>query len=53
MRHRAAVGITENTDSIAIVVSEQTGEVSLAKEGELKHGLSTERLRELLETEFK
>jgi diadenylate cyclase len=52
MRHRAAVGITENTDAIAIVVSEQTGEISYTKEGELKHTLTPERLRELLEKEF-
>lgn len=52
MRHRAAVGITENTDAIAIVVSEQTGEISYSKEGELKHTLTPERLRELLEKEL-
>lgn len=52
MRHRAAVGITENTDAIAIVVSEQTGEISFAKEGELKHALTIEKLKELLEKEF-
>lgn len=52
MRHRAAVGITENTDSLAIVVSEQTGEISFSKGGELKHALTPERLRELLEKEF-
>jgi diadenylate cyclase len=52
MRHRAAVGITENTDAIAVVVSEQTGEISLSKEGDLKHGITPERLRELLEKEF-
>ncbi len=52
MRHRAAVGITENTDAIAIVVSEQTGEISFSKEGELKHTLSQDRLKELLEKEF-
>lgn len=52
MRHRAAVGITENTDAIAIVVSEQTGEISFSKEGELRHTLTMERLRELLEKEF-
>lgn len=52
MRHRAAVGITENTDAIAIVVSEQTGEISFSKEGELKHTLTPERLRELMEREF-
>ncbi len=53
MRHRAAVGITENTDAIAIVVSEQTGEISYSAEGELKHAVTVERLRELLEKEFK
>lgn len=52
MRHRAAVGITENTDALAVVVSEQTGEISYAKEGELKHTLTPDRLRELLEKEF-
>lgn len=52
MRHRAAVGITESTDSIAIVVSEQTGEISIAKEGKLMHTLTPQRLRELLEKEF-
>ncbi len=52
MRHRAAVGITENTDAIAIVVSEQTGEISYSKSLELKHTLTPERLRELLQQEF-
>ncbi len=52
MRHRAAVGITENTDAIAIVVSEQTGEISFSKGGDLKHALNPQRLRELLEKEF-
>jgi uncharacterized protein (TIGR00159 family) len=52
MRHRAAVGITENTDAIAVVVSEQTGDISFSKEGELKHSITPERLRELLEKEF-
>ena len=52
MRHRAAVGITEITDAIAIVVSEQTGEISFSKEGELKHALTPERLKEILEKEF-
>ena len=52
MRHRAAVGITENSDALAIVVSEQTGEVSFSKEGELKNSISPERLKEILEQEF-
>lgn len=51
MRHRAAVGITENTDAIAIVVSEQTGEISYSIKGELKHAMTHDRLKELLESE--
>ncbi|HET6225020.1 MAG TPA: diadenylate cyclase CdaA [Bacteroidia bacterium] len=51
MRHRAAVGITENTDALAIVVSEQTGEISFSQSAELKHTLTPERLRELLQQE--
>jgi diadenylate cyclase len=49
MRHRAAVGITENTDALAISVSEQTGAVSLTIHGEIKSNLSKERLAYLLE----
>ena len=49
MRHRAAVGITENTDALALAVSEQTGEIAFAKEGEMETGISPERLKELLE----
>ena len=48
MRHRAAVGITENTDAIAISVSEQTGEISVAIEGALIHNLTENKLREIL-----
>ena len=40
MRHRAAIGITEQTDAVAIIVSEETGHVSLAIRGELKRNLS-------------
>jgi len=53
MRHRAAVGITENSDAIAIAVSEQTGEISLTKNGELKNNLSIEQLKGLIEKEIK
>lgn len=49
MRHRAAVGITENSDALALVVSEQTGEIALAKDGRIMQGLTPEKLRELLE----
>jgi diadenylate cyclase len=53
MRHRAAAGITEGTDCVAISVSEQTGEISFAKDGNLRIGISLEVLRELLESELK
>jgi diadenylate cyclase len=53
MRHRAAVGITENTDAIAITVSEQTGAVSLTMHGEIIPDLTKERLTYLLEKNTK
>lgn len=40
MRHRAALGITEDTDSVAIIVSEQTGDINLATEGKLQEDIA-------------
>lgn len=51
-RHRAAVGVSEVTDSMTIVVSEETGRVSVAMEGGLKRAVDADALRELL-TEIK
>ena len=48
-RHRAGVGISEVTDSFTIIVSEETGSISVASHGELERGVSPERLRERLE----
>lgn len=53
MRHRAAVGITENTDAIAVSVSEQTGAVSITIDGDIKSNLSRENLIFLLEKNTK
>lgn len=49
MRHRAAAGVTESTDCIAIIVSEERGKISIAKGGKLEISLSTEQLQERLE----
>jgi diadenylate cyclase len=51
-RHRAALGISEVTDSITVVVSEETGSVSLTKNGELHRDLSPEKFKELLRSEL-
>jgi diadenylate cyclase len=47
-RHRAALGITEVTDSIAVVVSEETGSISLVERGRIIRNLDEERLRNTL-----
>lgn len=49
-RHRAAVGISQETDAVAVVVSEETGLISLAKKGRLIRGLKQEELRFQLRT---
>ena len=47
-RHRAGVGISEATDSMTVIVSEETGKISVAYHGELSRGLDAERLKEML-----
>ena len=52
-RHRAAVGITEQTDAIVIVVSEETGIISMARNGRIVRHLDERRLTALLQTLLK
>jgi len=47
-RHRAAIGITEETDALVVVVSEETGNISIAFKGRLSRGLDEERLHRML-----
>jgi diadenylate cyclase len=47
-RHRAAIGITEETDAVAVIVSEETGTISVAVGGSIERELTVERLRERL-----
>ncbi|MFZ7946961.1 diadenylate cyclase CdaA [Neobacillus sp. 19] len=51
-RHRAALGISEVTDSVTVVVSEETGNISLTKNGELHRDLKLEELKALLTSEM-
>lgn len=52
-RHRASIGITEMTDAIAVVVSEETGLISVAHSGRLIRGLDKIRLEQILKAFFK
>jgi len=52
LRHRAAAGIAEESDAIAIVVSEQRGEISVAQNGVLTINIKAQKLREILIKEF-
>ena len=52
MRHRAAVGITEESDAIAIIVSEETGKISYVKDGDLFNERTSEQLDQFLKKIF-
>ena len=52
-RHRAGVGITEQTDAVAVIVSEETGSIGLAIDGRLRRNLTEEQLRRRLQAVFR
>ncbi len=52
LRHRSAIGITEQTDAISVIVSEQTGKISVVKQGVVKHAVSIDELQTYLDKEF-
>jgi diadenylate cyclase len=49
-RHRAAIGLTEECDAVAVVVSEETGAISLALDGRIERAVSSDQLRDRLRT---
>jgi diadenylate cyclase len=49
-RHRAAIGVTEENDAVAIVVSEETGRISIVEDGKLEYDIDAERLRARLKS---
>lgn len=52
-RHRAGIGITEETDAIAVICSEETGAISIAVGGKIERDLTVEQLRERLSSELR
>ena len=52
-RHRAAVGVSEDSDCISLIVSEETGDVSIAKAGKLYRNISKERMINILRSNLK
>ncbi|HJX38012.1 MAG TPA: diadenylate cyclase CdaA [Anaerolineae bacterium] len=53
LRHRAALGVTEQSDALATIVSEETGAISVARQGRLVSGLDEASLRELLRSSYR
>lgn len=52
-RHRAAIGVSEVSDCISLIVSEETGDVSIAKSGKIYRGVSKERMSNILRSNLK
>src|SRR5690606_21387253 len=52
LRHRAGLGSSENSDTVAFIVSEETGDISVAVKGKLQRGLSKKMLLTILEEHY-
>ncbi len=52
LRHRAGIGVSESSDAVAVIVSEETGEISYAKQGRVKMKLGFKELEKLLNKDF-
>jgi diadenylate cyclase len=52
LRHRAGIGISENTDAVAVIISEETGEIAYAKQGRVRMNVSFGELEKLLNKDF-
>lgn len=52
LRHRAAIGVTEVSEAVSVIISEETGEISFAKDGSVNMNLSHEELTEILKEEL-
>ena len=52
-RHRAGLGVAEESDALVLIVSEETGRISLAFDGKLRHNLTLEEFKNTLTEELK
>ena len=52
MRHRAGIGMSEHSDAVVVIVSEETGSISVAMDGMLKRHLTPEMLEKILRAEL-
>ena len=52
LRHRAGIGISETTDAVAVIISEETGEIAYAKQGRVRMNVSFGELEKLLNKDF-
>ena len=52
LRHRAGIGVSEATDAVAVIISEETGEIAYAKQGRVRMNVSFGELEKLLNKDF-